>query len=325
VVVVDGDNNIKNFKYLNELQSRYKNFNLIIIAENVGYAKANNIAAQRASGAFLLFINSDVLPNQDSIEKLGQYLMNNASVGVVQGLLIYPQSGLVQSTGHVFSKFFNNHALEGRNPNDEIVKQIQERQGLTSAFYMTRNTLFKQMGGFDEFYFNAWEGLDYTLKVRFLGLKCIYYPEAKAYHIRGGARRFVSVYEHHQTGYFWSRWGSKLSDDLIPLIQKQLPKSSEAAKYLVINCSIITIMDSFIKDLGINSTEIISIRDRFGGKVDFYMNLSYAIKSFGGQILFVTNSFWDIAGNKRWILDRSEKNDLVIDLRGNVMLLKDLG
>ena len=273
----------------------------------------------------LLFVNSDVFPFKGSITALANCLDSDLEIGVVQGLLIYPQSKLTQSTGHTFGPYFNSHALEGRNIDDELVNKSQQRQGLTSAFYMTYRKIFDRMDGFDEKYFNAWEGLDFSLKVSCSGMKCLYYPESKAYHIRGGSRGYLPNNESQQSAYFWSRWGSKLKYDLFQLINLQIGLATRVRNYLLINCTYLLSISEFLKNIDISISEQINVRERFESKnLDLYLNLSHEIHSFNGDLLFVISDFRMLTLNKKWIESRQKKNDLVIDLKGNVMKLKNI-
>jgi len=324
ISIVDGDYSYRTLKYLQQKSKNHPNFQYQCLNERKGYSKVNNFAASIATNDFLLFINSDVFPTSGSIEGMSSYLQNNPSVGLVQGLLLYPQNDTVQSTGHIFGSYFNRHALEGRSRNDSLVNKIQERQGLTSAFYMIDRNLFTDLGGFDEFYFNSWDGLDFSLKVYFSGKKCIYYPKSVGYHIRGGTRNFIANNESQQSAYFWSKWGKLLKNDLVNILNSQLTKVKCHNSFLVINCSLITELEDFIDLLEVKYSTIISIRDRFSNKIDLYLNLSHAIQNYRGDLLFVVNNFMEIKRNRRWILARNNKNDLVVDFSGNIFSLIDI-
>ena len=67
---------------------------------------------------------------------------------------------------------------------------------------------------FNEYYYNAYEGFELTLKINNSGLKCIYYPEAIAYHIGGGTRNSMDISETQQGKYFIQNWGDIISTDI---------------------------------------------------------------------------------------------------------------
>lgn len=324
VVITDGIYDNQLIQYLLNCEKNYKNF-CLIQGERVGYSKANNRAVQSSKGEYLVFINNDVFPEKNAIEKMVHYMETNNEIGVIQGLLLYASSKRVQSTGHIFGEFYNYHALEGTNQSHWLVNQVQERQGLSSAFYLIKKSIFLQHKGFDEFYYNAWDGLDLSLSIHFSGYKCIYYPRAIAYHIRNASRKEIVVSnEAQQTGYFWSKWSLLLKEDVTDLIKLQLPKMNISESYLFINAVYISSGIDIVKKLGLSFIECLEIKDRFNTKVELYQNLSFSVKSFTGPLLFLVNSVQEIAPNKHWIETRNNKKDIVIDLRGNIEYLIQL-
>lgn len=77
---------------------------LIKSAENVGFAKGNNLGLQYAKGKYILLLNSDIELTENSIEIcLKKKIQENTKIGVVSLLLIYPD-GKIQ---HNANKFHN--------------------------------------------------------------------------------------------------------------------------------------------------------------------------------------------------------------------------
>lgn len=195
-------------------EEQYKDLGLncvhkIDLSEKQGYGAANNIATQSANCDYLIFMNDDIILKPDCLEKMLSVLKRD-DVSAVQPKLIYPQSNLVQSTGHIFTKFTNAHALENAHIDSRIVNKSGERQALTTALCATKKTSFSKMGKFSAEYYNAWEGMEYTLKLTYNGEKCWYAHEAEAYHIRGGARNQYELNEEAQSAIFWSKWSKNI-------------------------------------------------------------------------------------------------------------------
>lgn len=106
------------------------------------------------------------------------------------------------------------HVYQGKNSDDPLVLKEDTRQALTTAFLTMKKSTFLQYGGFDECYYNAYEGRELTLKVYNSGGCCLYTPKAVAFHCMGGTRKFISKNESQQKGIFWSRWSKKVKCDL---------------------------------------------------------------------------------------------------------------
>lgn len=111
--VVDGETDRKTIQFLDKLKNMYPNISVIYNNENIGYSKANNIGAFLSSSPYLIFLNSDTFPIDDSLYKMINFMDKSPEIGVAQGLILYPQTNLVQSAGHIFGFYKTSHAFDG--------------------------------------------------------------------------------------------------------------------------------------------------------------------------------------------------------------------
>lgn len=323
IIVIDGCRNVDVLDYINEIEQEHRNVRKIVLEKKVGYSIANNIGVELACSEYLLFINSDVFPEYESIQDMLKYLKSNPDTGIAQGLLLYPQTNLIQSTGHIFGEYFNRHALINRRV--DTIKDIKViyRQAVTSAFYLIKRELFTSLGGFDPFYYNCWDGMELSLKVTKSKLNCVCLTECKAFHATGGARDFLDNETSQQSAYFWSKWGQSIKNDLIDCLREQFINISEK-QYICINCSSIRNYMLYITDLEIDICTNLDVESRFGNSINFYFELPFVLLTTPYSLLFFANKFTDIASNKNWIQVRNNPNDIVIDTHGNVIKLINL-
>lgn len=322
VIVSDACNNVETIKYLKSLSDKSFPIKVIYNEKKLGYGKSNNIAVDHSQGDILIFINSDVFPMAGSIQHLVSYLEKNRStVGAVQGLLIYPQNNKVQSTGHLFIDLQNTHVYQNCNIEKDVVKRGGQRQALTSAFCAIPRNVFIENGKFNEYYYNAYEGFELTLKITLSGLNCMYYPEAVAYHIGGGTRDSMNICEIQQGKYFIQHWGNKIITDIERYILPQLSKEIQRRMYSVIVFSQLTGWEKIIENLGFNINGY--IYHLYSGKINLYQIFPYSFLDFGGNYLFIIDSIESISENYNWIKNRQNIHDVVIDSHGNVMKLQE--
>ena len=92
-IVVDNNSSDKTPRYIKENLSKAK---LIELECNLGFSKANNIAAHHSSGDVLLFINPDTEVRDNAIGVMYEHLKmsENAALGCK---LVYPD-GAIQRT-----------------------------------------------------------------------------------------------------------------------------------------------------------------------------------------------------------------------------------
>lgn len=316
IIVNDSCEYLISEKYYKRLNFRHiRKFDL---SEKMGYGAANNLAAEYAECDYLIFMNDDIILKPNCLERMIS-ILKRSEISAVQPKLIYPQSNLVQSTGHIFTKYTNAHALENASVNSPIVNQSHERQALTTALCATERKLFFEAGKFNTEYYNAWEGMEYTLKLTSNQHKCWYTHEAEAYHIRGGARNQYKLNEDAQSAIFWTTWSSKIKEDLHKIISEQFTPN-ESCEYLVLNFSKLPNPEQILNNCGINIADIVSYTYISGEKaLDFFRCLPNSFCRCDIKIIYFTNNYTQVKNNVLWFGYRSDKDDLIIDLSGNVI------
>lgn len=324
IFVSDGCNDIRTLNYLKSYSEKNDRIHLIEIEQRQGYSISNNIGVNRSQGEYLVFINSDVLPTTGSIDKLISVLENNEDIGMAQGLLIYPQNKKVQSTGHLFFEYQNCHAYSGESADAAIVRNSGERQALSTAFCSVRKADFIKVGMFDEIYYNAFEGMEMSLKIAHLGKKCFYYAESVAYHIVGGSRNSIGFNNEIASHIFWARWHDKVTEDIHKYLIPQTNDNIINLTYFWIQASSMVGWDKILNKLKIETSGKIDIQDRFLKSIELYQNLPFAFLKYPAPLIFTVDKVSVLQGNKKWILDRNNPNDLVIDSHGLLRHLSEL-
>lgn len=141
---------------------------------NLGFSIANNIAAERASGEYLFFLNNDTKVHPDVISELVKRMSENSALGIC-GCTMMSYDGSV---------FF--HTGIGVDilgfPIASRVTFYAEGSAL-----MIRKQLFKEVGEFDPEYFMFHEDVDLAWRVWLSGYQVIAIAEAVVYHYIGAS------------------------------------------------------------------------------------------------------------------------------------------
>jgi len=152
---------------------------LIRSSENVGFARANNLGIQRASGTLLALINSDVIVHPGCFEQLTRILESQRGVGLA-GPKITGSDGRLQLTCRRFPTIWN---LTCRSL---ALDRVLCRWPLFSGFEM-RHAAVEQVGGLDERFFFYAEDVDWCKRFSAAGWKAVFVPQATATHFGGGS------------------------------------------------------------------------------------------------------------------------------------------
>ncbi len=151
-------------------------FRLLCLERNVGFGPASNIGMRASTGKYVCFMNSDVFPTDgDWLERLGQRLDDDPSLGVVGPMLLFEDDS-VQHQGIYFIRLheFGNWAFaQHRRKGFRIPAAggLAREVAITGACMLLRREDCIDCGGFDEaFVIGDFEDTDLCLRLRKKGL-----------------------------------------------------------------------------------------------------------------------------------------------------------
>lgn len=197
-----------------------KSVTVIKNKNNVGFAAANNQAAQKAKGEYLLLLNSDTYLTKDSISTTAEILTNDPTLGVVSCTLLN-RDGTLQPTGGFFPtplRLFNwmtfiddipvlKNIVWPFHPSVSFYKRTCELDWVTGAFFTTPRSLYITLNGLDEDYFMYTEEMDYCYRVKQLRKKVLYYHDTSIVHLgrASGTNEFAIISELKHLVLFYAK------------------------------------------------------------------------------------------------------------------------
>lgn len=220
------------------MQEDFSDAKFISHDKNMGTSRLWNEAIRIAKGEYIGIFNSDMVFQENSIEKMLRYLKQNSDIGVLGPALLNLNETIQPSCFGAFytpwlilcrrtflgRTFFGKKTVDkfltkGADPN--LIRSAHWVMG--SAMMMPRKT-FEKIGYFDEKLFMYFEDTDWCRRAWEAGCKVIYYPEAKIYHYhgKGSAKKkwflapFVNMYAriHIRSAivYFWKNRFRKIPE-----------------------------------------------------------------------------------------------------------------
>lgn len=171
---------------------------------NLGFAAANNVAAQDARGEFLLLLNPDTVVLNEAITRLVAFARQYPNAQIWGGRTLFGNRTLNPASCFRRMTLWNQFcaatglsALLKNNPifNSEFYggwqrDHVREVDVVTGCFFLVRRALWEQLGGFDRLFFMYGEETDFCLRARPLGARPIVTPDATIVHY-GGASELV--------------------------------------------------------------------------------------------------------------------------------------
>ena len=189
------------------VRSEFPDVHVIENHENVGFAKANNMALAQATGDCLLLLNPDTIVESDTFVRCVDFMQSHADCGglcvkMVDGEGRYlkeskrgfptPEASFYKISGliHLFPKSKKIAAYYmGHLPDDET----NEIEIMPGAFIMFRRQVYEQIGGLDESYFMYGEDIDFSWRIHLAGWKNYYLPETHIIHYKGESTKKGSM------------------------------------------------------------------------------------------------------------------------------------
>lgn len=182
------------------VEKNFPDVKLIKNAENLGFAKANNIGIREASGDYIALVNSDVHVLDNCITDLVEYCEAHAEIGMV-GPYIEGGDGKQQRSCRGFPSLWNMFcralALDVVFPNCKLFggyfmtywnhNTSRPVDILSGCFWLARKKSLDDVGLLDELFFIYGEDMDWCKRFSDKGWPIVFFPQAKAIHYGGGS------------------------------------------------------------------------------------------------------------------------------------------
>lgn len=198
------------------------------------FSRINNIAAQKASGQYLLFMNDDTeVINPDWMRTLVAFCQFER-VGVVGAKLYYPNNtiqhagiilGLTGVAGHIQAGFpRSDFGYFGR-----LIENVNY-SAVTAACCMIKAEDFRAVNGFDEDLAVAYNDVDLCLRIGQLGRDIVWAHEAELYHFESVTRGYDVENEkkkarlRSESKQFYDRYADLVDND--PYYNPNLSRTS---------------------------------------------------------------------------------------------------
>jgi GT2 family glycosyltransferase len=182
---------------------QFPNLELIKLDKNIGFARANNLAAKRAIGNYILLLNPDTVILDNAIDNLIDFAQQNPKAGIWGGKTLFADGSLNPTsyysnttTWHLFSRVFFLSALYSYLQSfkaqahgkwqHEIIKKVDI---VTGCFFLITKELWNNLDGFDKNFFMYGEEADLCLRAKKMGCAPMVTPKATIIHYGGASER----------------------------------------------------------------------------------------------------------------------------------------
>ena len=211
---------------------------LIRLTENIGFGRGNNLAAEHATGEYVLLLNPDTVVTERAIDRLVTFARANKRAMIWGGRTVFadgrlnpascwqritPWNLMTRATGlaAIFPKsgVFNSEAYGGWARDT-----VREVDIVSGCFLLIPRSIWLALGGFDPAYFMYGEEADLCLRARRIGARPMVTPEAVIVHYGGAseatrAGKMIKLLAAKATliDRHWPRWSVGVGQFLLLL------------------------------------------------------------------------------------------------------------
>ena len=196
VVVVD---NASNDGSVEAIRLRWPEIEVISLATNVGFARANNIGIQSRDSSLILLLNSDTKTPTGAIDTLVETLQARDDVAVAgprlineQGLIEISWGRMIGPITELLQKLVTRLHTHGVSIiRQHIEKKMQQEQSpdwVSGACLLVQRQDAEAVGLLDERFFMYGEDVDFCAAIRSRGKRILFTPAAEFIHLRGRSR-----------------------------------------------------------------------------------------------------------------------------------------
>lgn len=234
IIVVDNASTDNSVKHLNShIRSigNHSQIRIITNAENLGFAGGNNVGIKYAlkqkvapvksskddnGASYILLLNNDTIVNRNFLKELIKVGEGDKKIGILGPKIFFYNSKRVWFNGgkinwlytrgiHISNKVrrVSDRSNKSRHGRDDQTSGVNEVDYITGCCLFIKREVIEKIGLMDEDYFLYYEDVDWCLKTRKAGYKCVLVPKSIIWHKASSSAKEGSssyIYYHTRNG-----------------------------------------------------------------------------------------------------------------------------
>ncbi|MCJ7668226.1 MAG: glycosyltransferase family 2 protein [Anaerolineae bacterium] len=198
VILVDNGSTDGSAEFVSQ---QFPQVRLIRNAENLGFAKGNNIAFEFAQGDYIATLNNDTQADPHWLSELMKGIEGHPRVGMCASkMLFYHHPHIINSTGINLDRAGIAWDRRGGEEDQEGQEELEEVFGPCAGAALYKRQMLEEIGFFDEDFFAYLEDVDLAWRARLMGWRSLYVPTARVYHLYSATGREGSPYKNYLLG-----------------------------------------------------------------------------------------------------------------------------
>ena len=233
IIVDNGSQKEETFNYFKQIENDDR-VNIFPCDIPFNFAKLNNLAAKKAKGKYLLFLNNDTeIMQSDWLLKMVGYAQQKW-IGSVGCTLLYPDTsyqhaGVIAGKGGIAAHRYYRQKQDIKAYDYQLLCS-EDVVACTAACLLVKTEVFQQVNGFNENLAVNYNDVDLAFRLLEKGYYNVYLPQVKLIHheskSRGIDQTEVGIKRYKkEMQYMKDNWSKYLNDD--PFYAQEWDKSCD--------------------------------------------------------------------------------------------------
>lgn len=164
-----------------ELINSFPSIKFIETGSNNGYAAGNNYGLQYATGEIIVIANPDTVADKEWVSRLVEPFENDEQLGATTSKVLLYGKDCINTCGNL-SHFTGLDFCRGLDEPSFKFLTLEEIGTISGCSFAIRDSVFKEIGGFDPEFFLYQEDTDLSWRLRIAGYKIMFVPSSIIYH-----------------------------------------------------------------------------------------------------------------------------------------------
>ncbi len=321
------------------LSINHPQINIIKIDHDLLYSEAANIGVNAAQGEIIVLCDQDLFYEENWYDNLLEFFLSSKDIGAVSPQLLNPKNNRIIDFGIAYSPQTIVHPTRGllyRHPWTMHNRKVTSACG---AILMMRKTTYIKCGGMDKTMPYICCDCDFGIRLLKHGLETWVVFNSVAYHIGSSSsmNTKISTYNYlrgDSKAMFYAKNYSNIPLDIEEWMNYTFSEFKKTnyilTHYYFFDLS--SISDSFwytkkiqqILNIKYYDIDKINIGQSNPDSLQLYNFMPFAMLNVQEPIIYFVDSFVSLQNNVIWWKLRNYKNDIIIDIHGNILLASDI-
>lgn len=216
IIIVDNASPDNSGRSLKQYYISHSLINIVLLNENIGFGKANNVGVKHANGRNIFFLNPDTILINNSIKILSDYLDSFDKTGAVGGNLYDENYQPAHSFNRLFPSIFSEFSAACFHLPEYLKFRKNQRFNytelplsvayITGADLMIKKEVLDRVGYFNPIFFMYYEETELCWRIKNMGYDIVSCPQSKIQHLEGKSssnmkRKASIVYQSRKCYY----------------------------------------------------------------------------------------------------------------------------